>query len=234
MTTGRWSLCPSTHSFCRRRFQVGATPFMDMSPQRGSFVSHLFACPDVSPPPAPPSTTQTPQMEREMCSYLEWQLNVDTSTLRDSQNRVQRDFAGPGPYPPTVLPQPVPAPFAHQSTGNVNTNPGSSMPAFAPVPLRPRRPPLFPTPRSENTHRRPSIPQRHHPIPLQPLPRHRFRRKRRPNSLMSVISPESMARPLRWLPSNAEILVRTPTASWFSQRRARLKLVFLNSHVLCI
>jgi len=82
------------------------------------------------------------QMEREMCSYLEWQLNVDPSTLRDFQNRVQRDFAGPGPYPPTVLPQPVPAPFTHQSTGNVN----SSMPAFAPrVPL-PKEAPVIPSP----------------------------------------------------------------------------------------
>lgn len=77
-----------------------------------------------------------------MCSYLEWQLNVDPSTLRDFQNRVQRDFAGPGPYPPTVLPQPVPAPFTHQSTGNVN----SSMPAFAPrVPL-PKDAPVIPSP----------------------------------------------------------------------------------------
>ena len=41
------------------------------------------------------------QMEREMCSYLEWQLNVlniDPTTLRDFQTRVQDDFAGPGPY----------------------------------------------------------------------------------------------------------------------------------------
>ncbi|KAI0282721.1 hypothetical protein BC826DRAFT_1132822, partial [Russula brevipes] len=32
------------------------------------------------------------QMEQEMCSYLEWQLNVDPSTLRDFQSRVQQDF----------------------------------------------------------------------------------------------------------------------------------------------
>jgi hypothetical protein len=75
------------------------------------------------------------QMEREMCSYLEWQLNVDPSTLRDFQNRVQRDFAGPGPYPPMVLPQPVPAPFAHQS----NTSSTAPTPAFAPrAPLQGR------------------------------------------------------------------------------------------------
>lgn len=70
-------------------------------------------------------------MEREMCSYLEWQLNVDPTTLRDFQARVQLDFAGPGPYPPMVLPQPAPAPFSHQSTGNnINSSTGSSIPAF--------------------------------------------------------------------------------------------------------
>ncbi|KAI9433920.1 hypothetical protein H4582DRAFT_2060597 [Lactarius indigo] len=29
----------------------------------GRFVSHLFACPDVPPPPAPPSTTPTPRLD---------------------------------------------------------------------------------------------------------------------------------------------------------------------------
>ncbi|KAI0282484.1 hypothetical protein BGY98DRAFT_954300 [Russula aff. rugulosa BPL654] len=192
------------------------------------FVSHLFACPDVPPPPAPPSTNPTPrldhfiayalhrtrlhssvtfaalyllqrlkarfpaakgssghrlfisafmlaskiicddtysnkswcivgqgmfalreinQMEREMCSYLEWQLNVDPATLRDFQSRVQLDFAGPGPYPPTVLPQPTPAPFSHQSTGNnINSSTGSSIPAFASrVPLS-KDAPVIPSP----------------------------------------------------------------------------------------
>jgi len=87
------------------------------------------------------------QMEREMCSYLEWQLNVDPTTLRDFQARVQHDFAGPGPYPPTVLPQPAPAPFTHQSsTGNINSSTGTSIPAFAPrVPL-PKDAPVIPSP----------------------------------------------------------------------------------------
>ncbi|KAI0285233.1 hypothetical protein BC826DRAFT_918884 [Russula brevipes] len=191
------------------------------------FVSHLFACPDVPPPPAPPSTTPTPrldhfiayalhrtrlhnsvtfaalyllqrlkarfpaakgssghrlfisafmlaskiicddtysnkswcivgqgmfalreinQMEREMCSYLEWQLNVDPSTLRDFQSRVQQDFAGPGPYPAMVLPQPAPAPFTHQSASNVNSNTGSSIPAFAPRASLPKDGPVIPSP----------------------------------------------------------------------------------------
>ncbi|ETW74966.1 hypothetical protein HETIRDRAFT_242837, partial [Heterobasidion irregulare TC 32-1] len=32
------------------------------------------------------------QMEREMCSYLEWQLNVEPSILRDFEAQVRRDF----------------------------------------------------------------------------------------------------------------------------------------------
>src|SRR5882757_1248993 len=31
--------------------------------QGAHFVSHLFACPDVPPPSAPPSTTQTPRLD---------------------------------------------------------------------------------------------------------------------------------------------------------------------------
>jgi len=190
------------------------------------FVSHLFACPDVPPPPAPPSTTPTPrldhfiayalhrtrlhqsvtfsalyllqrlkarfpaakgssghrlfisafmlaskiicddtysnkswcivgqgmfalreinQMEREMCSYLEWQLNVDPSTLRDFQARVQQDFAGPGPYPLMVLPQPAPAPFTHQSASNVNST-STSIPSFASRVHVPKDAPVIPSP----------------------------------------------------------------------------------------
>jgi hypothetical protein len=71
-------------------------------------------------------------MEREMCSYLEWQLNVDPMTLRDFQAQVQLDFAGPGPYRPMVLPLPAPTPFSHQSMGNnINSSTGSSIPAYA-------------------------------------------------------------------------------------------------------
>ncbi|EKM58854.1 uncharacterized protein PHACADRAFT_191173 [Phanerochaete carnosa HHB-10118-sp] len=39
------------------------------------------------------------QMEREMCSYLEWQLNVEPTALIEFQEKVKRDFKGPGPYP---------------------------------------------------------------------------------------------------------------------------------------
>ncbi|KAA1470587.1 hypothetical protein DENSPDRAFT_774750 [Dentipellis sp. KUC8613] len=53
------------------------------------------------------------QMEREMCSYLEWQLNVDAATLADFEAQVRRDFAGNGPYPPVALGQAAPTSFPH-------------------------------------------------------------------------------------------------------------------------
>jgi hypothetical protein len=39
------------------------------------------------------------QMEREMCSYLEWELTVDNPILNNFETMVKRDFRGPGPYP---------------------------------------------------------------------------------------------------------------------------------------
>jgi hypothetical protein len=90
-------------------------------------------------------------MEREMCSYLEWQLNVGSlrrcAIFRLDQAGVQLDFAGPGPCPPMVLPQPAPAPFSHQGTGNnINSSTGSSIPAFASrVPLS-KDAPVIPSP----------------------------------------------------------------------------------------
>jgi len=42
-------------------------------------------------------------MEREMCQYLDWELNVEPSTLKEFEEMVRKDFAGPGPYPTYVL-----------------------------------------------------------------------------------------------------------------------------------
>src|ERR1700679_1428848 len=40
------------------------------------------------------------QMEREMCSYLEWQLNVDPTTLNEFESMIRKDFKNAtGPYP---------------------------------------------------------------------------------------------------------------------------------------
>ena len=44
------------------------------------------------------------QMEREMCSYLEWQPNVEPSTLKELKTMVQKDFKGPGSYPTPLYP----------------------------------------------------------------------------------------------------------------------------------
>jgi hypothetical protein len=44
------------------------------------------------------------QMEREMCYYLEWELNVDMVTLREFEDMVKKDFIGEGPYPTYILP----------------------------------------------------------------------------------------------------------------------------------
>jgi hypothetical protein len=43
------------------------------------------------------------QMEREMCQYLDWELNVEPSTLKEFEDMVRKDFAGPGPYPTYIL-----------------------------------------------------------------------------------------------------------------------------------
>lgn len=43
------------------------------------------------------------QMEREMCSYLEWELTVDATTLKNFETMVRKDFHGQGPYPTYVM-----------------------------------------------------------------------------------------------------------------------------------
>ena len=71
------------------------------------------------------------QMEREMCSYLEWQLNVEPSALKEFESMVRKDFKGPGPYPAHyTLPAPSSGPFAHPkpSTSNIPT----AIPSFGP------------------------------------------------------------------------------------------------------
>jgi hypothetical protein len=103
------------------------------------------------------------------CTYLPVRMSPSAGTAFYHPNSVARPFhrlrfaphvASPvgdvrrplpppasqcGPRPPTVLPQPVPAPFVRQSTGNVTSNPALSTPAFAPC-APPRTPPLFSAP----------------------------------------------------------------------------------------
>jgi hypothetical protein len=105
------------------------------------------------------------QMEREMCSYLEWQLNVDPSTLRDFESRVRHDFAGPGPYPTVVLPQTAPAPFAHSA----NQNPGSSIPSFTTrVVSLPKDAPVIPSPQITYPSSPPDTPEASHSVSTSP------------------------------------------------------------------
>jgi hypothetical protein len=86
------------------------------------------------------------QMEREMCSYLEWQLNVEPSLLQDFTARVKRDFKGPGPYPTFCLPSPAPSPMPSTTPYMGPTpNPPSFVtgrpPSSSPPKAVPRRPP---------------------------------------------------------------------------------------------
>lgn len=39
------------------------------------------------------------QMEREMCTYLDWELVVDNAILSNFEMMIKRDFRGAGPYP---------------------------------------------------------------------------------------------------------------------------------------
>jgi hypothetical protein len=73
------------------------------------------------------------QMEREMCAYLDWELNVDPDCLREFERAVRGNFTGPGPYKPIPLPLPpsktaaapvAPAPYTappEQATITVGT-----------------------------------------------------------------------------------------------------------------
>ncbi|KZT72316.1 hypothetical protein DAEQUDRAFT_763048 [Daedalea quercina L-15889] len=80
------------------------------------------------------------QMEREMCSYLEWQLNIEPGALKEFEAKVRRDFKGTGPYPTYVLPSPAPTPVPSTTPyGAAATAP----PSFA---ARPSTSPPKPTP----------------------------------------------------------------------------------------
>src|SRR5882762_7239214 len=82
------------------------------------------------------------QMVHEMCSYLEWQLNVNASVLCDFKSQVCCDFVDPGPYPPIILPQPSPSLF-HPSTSSY-----TSIHSFGhhTLPLKPAQPTVIPNP----------------------------------------------------------------------------------------
>ncbi|KAI0368959.1 cyclin-like protein [Pilatotrama ljubarskyi] len=68
------------------------------------------------------------QMEREMCSYLEWQLNIDPSALQEFEQKVRRDFKGPGPYPTYVVSSPAPSPVPSTTPYAAQANGGNAPP----------------------------------------------------------------------------------------------------------
>ncbi|KAK7691759.1 hypothetical protein QCA50_005160 [Cerrena zonata] len=97
------------------------------------------------------------QMEREMCSYLEWQLNVDPAHLKEFEQKVRKDFRGSGPYP----------------TYNLPTTATTPMPSTTPYTQggAPQNPPSFVSGRpSAASTSPPKGPVHHHPISVAPLP----------------------------------------------------------------
>ncbi|KAI0079277.1 hypothetical protein K474DRAFT_1673492 [Panus rudis PR-1116 ss-1] len=98
------------------------------------------------------------QMEREMCSYLEWQLNVEPEQLKEFEEKVRRDFKGPGPYPTYTVSTPAPSP----------------MPSNTPYGTRqPTNPPSFVSGRAPSTEPPKPAPapvKAVHPHPLQTAP----------------------------------------------------------------
>ncbi|KAI9459964.1 hypothetical protein HD554DRAFT_2041724 [Boletus coccyginus] len=84
------------------------------------------------------------QMEREMCQYLEWELNVDPVTLREFEEMIRKDFVGPGPYPTYILPsmkKSTPPPTANPFATPSNPSPLPSYGQRHPSPPKPAFPP---------------------------------------------------------------------------------------------
>jgi hypothetical protein len=80
------------------------------------------------------------QMEREMCAYLEWELNVDAVILKEFQENVLRDFTSEtGPYPTYVL-------NLKQKSSKTLENPSTITNSSSPIPnfahTRPAQPAL--------------------------------------------------------------------------------------------
>ncbi len=70
-------------------------------------------------------------MEREMCSYLEWQSNLEPTNQRrefEANLKVRRDFKGPGPYSNYAVPSPDPSSMPSLSPYGVGST--SAAPSF--------------------------------------------------------------------------------------------------------
>jgi hypothetical protein len=82
---------------------------------------------------------------REMCSYLEWELNVDTKTLKMFETMVKKDFAGPGPYP-TYLMSMFSKCATDQTPSEALNSSTSPIPSFGHYNGLPMQPPSTPLP----------------------------------------------------------------------------------------
>lgn len=69
------------------------------------------------------------QMEREMLSYLEWDINIQPEALKEFENKVRHDFKGLGPYPEYLFPRPSSSPMP--STTPYAVRHGQPLPAPA-------------------------------------------------------------------------------------------------------
>ena len=82
------------------------------------------------------------QMEREMCSYLEWQLNVEPSAFKEFESMVRKDFKGPGPRPARyTLSRPLRGHSRIQSRAPATFRPPSHLLGPEHLHPRPRLPP---------------------------------------------------------------------------------------------
>ena len=91
-------------------------------------------------------------MEREMCSYLHWDLNIHPGVLKQFEQMVRRDFRGSGPYPTHTLPSHAPSPMPMTMPSNVPTDGSAPLPAIlsqpplAPPSISPSKPISPPVP----------------------------------------------------------------------------------------
>ncbi|KAI0696661.1 hypothetical protein C8T65DRAFT_832721 [Cerioporus squamosus] len=91
------------------------------------------------------------QMEREMCAYLEWQLNFEPGALKEFEEKVRRDFKGPGPYPLYEPKMPLPDPMPSTTPYNIRMGSTAPAPTFTapsqqPPSMSPSRPMSSPVP----------------------------------------------------------------------------------------
>jgi hypothetical protein len=103
------------------------------------------------------------QMEREMCSCLKRQRDIEPGTLNESESMVWRDLKDSGPYlVHCTLLAPSSGPFAHpkQSTKNIQT----AIPSFGP-----RAPPSSPLTMSATPEKSQRTAADSHPAPQEPL-----------------------------------------------------------------